>query len=118
MCDTDTARLPAEAYEQELQQMEAALIERWRANTQRASVERTWCANSNRLQCPSPLGALRELQRDCKQKLRLLASFDDYPGREWTVHAMFWTSRVEGEWFQLDERMKAFIEEVKRTGTL
>jgi hypothetical protein len=61
---------------------------------------------------------LREIQTCCPFELKLLTSLEDYPGREWTAHALFATQHVRGEWYRLDDRMRLFIEQVKTTGQL
>lgn len=61
---------------------------------------------------------LRELQTASPHELKLLTWLEDFDRRESTVHARFAHLRHRGEWFKLDEALRAFIADVAARGCI
>lgn len=61
---------------------------------------------------------VRELQTGNPFKLEELASVEAFKGDEKRAHAKFARQHHLNEWFVLDDTLRAWIEDVKRTGKL
>lgn len=61
---------------------------------------------------------VRQMQTSNHCALEILAEFEGFDGEERSVHARFNHLRGLGEWFRLDEALKAFIDSVKATGLM